>query len=294
MIDKVISPYQTAFIPGRNILEGVVILQEVMHEVRSSMSSGVFIKLDFEKTFGKVKWEFLEEVLYMKGFAEKWIQWLNKADRGGRVCIDLNGDRGEFFRSYKGLGQGDPLSPLLFNLVVNAPSGMLSRVCATGIINGLVPNLVEGGLSHLHYADDTVILLQYSPEILRNIRLILSSYEVMSGMKINYEKSEIFSIGINEELLLAANVFGCKIGSFLMKYLGMPVSSSKISKAQLGYVSDKIEKRLGMWQCEYLSSGGRSSLIDSCLSSVPLYTMGVYQLYEGNFQKIDAIRARFY
>ena len=74
----------------------------------------------------------------------------------------------------------------------------------------------------------------------------------------------------------------------------MPVSSAKISKAQLGYVSDKIENRLGTWQCEYLSSGGRSSLIDSCLSSVPLYTMGVYQLYEGNFQKVDAIRARFY
>jgi len=104
-----------------------------------------------------------------------------------------------------------------------------------------------------------------------------------------------FSIGFSEEeQCFAANAMGCKIGSFPMKYLGMPVSSSKISKAEMSYVSDKIEKKLGTWQCEYLSSGGRSSLIDSCLSSVPLYTMGVYQLYEGNFQKIDAIRARFY
>jgi hypothetical protein len=79
-----------------------------------------------------------------------------------------------------------------------------------------------------------------------------------------------------------------------MKYLGMPVSSMKISKAQLSYVSDKTEKRLGTWQCEYLSSGGKSILIDSCLSSIPMYTMGVYQLYEGNFQRLDSIRARFY
>ena len=251
--------------------------------------------LVYLKAYDKVKWEFLEEVLYRKGFAEKWIQWINESVRCGRVCIDLNGDKGEFFRSYKGLRQGDPLSPLLFNLVADALSEMLSRACATGIINGLVPNLVEGGLSHLQYADDTVILLQYSPEILRNIRLILSSYEVMSGMKINYEKSEIFSIGLDEEeILLATNILGCKVGSLPMRYLGMPVSSAKISKTQLGYVSDKIEKRLGTWQCEYLSSEGRSSLIDSCLSSVPLYTMGVYQLYEGYFQKIDAIRERFY
>lgn len=63
MMDKIISPYQTAFILGRNILEGVVILQEVMHEVRSTKSSGVFLKLDFEKAYHKVNWDFLEEVL---------------------------------------------------------------------------------------------------------------------------------------------------------------------------------------------------------------------------------------
>jgi len=93
---------------------------------------------------------------------------------------------------------------------------------------------------------------------------------------------------------VAANALGCKIGSFPLKYLGMPVNGSQISKDQLSYVSDNTEKRLGTWQCEYLSSGGKSTLIDSCLSSIPMYTMGVYQLYEGNFQKLDSIRSRFY
>lgn len=74
----------------------------------------------------------------------------------------------------------------------------------------------------------------------------------------------------------------------------MPVSYHKITKAQLSYVSAKTEKRLGTWQCEYLSSGGKSTLIDSCLSSIPMYTMGVYQLYEGNYQALDTARSRFY
>jgi hypothetical protein len=85
----VVSPFQTTFIHGRNILEGVVILQEVMHELRSSKSSGVFVKLDFEKAYDKVNWNFLEEVLKRKGFADTWIQWINKAVRGGRICIDI-------------------------------------------------------------------------------------------------------------------------------------------------------------------------------------------------------------
>jgi hypothetical protein len=174
----------------------------------------------------------LEEVLNRKGFVETWIQWIGKAVRGGRVCIDLNGDRDAFFRSYKGLRQEDPLSPLLFNLVVDALSAMLSRACSAGVIQGLVPHLVNGGLSHLSYADDTVILLHYSPENLRNVRLILSCYEAMSGLKINFEKSEFFTLGLTkEEQCLAANSLGCKIRTFPMKYLGMPVSSSKISKA---------------------------------------------------------------
>jgi hypothetical protein len=111
VIGKVINPCQTAFIPKRNILEGVVILQEVLHELRCKKISRVIIKLDFEKAYDKVDWNFLEEVMGRKGFAELWIEWINKAVRGGRVCIDINGVRGEYFRSFKGLRQGDPPVP---------------------------------------------------------------------------------------------------------------------------------------------------------------------------------------
>lgn len=169
----------------------------------------------------------------------------------------MNGERGEFFRSFKGLRQGDPLSPILFNLVADALPAMLTRASNAGIIQGLAPNLIDGGITHLQYADDTVLLLQFSPGNLRNVRLILSCYEAMSGMKINFEKSEIFTVGLSEpDQKLAAATLGCKIGVFPMKYLGMPVSINKISKLQLSYVSTKTEKRLGTWHCDYLSSGG--------------------------------------
>jgi hypothetical protein len=149
VIGRVVSQFQTAYIPGRNILEGVVILQEVLHELRVTKASRVIIKLDFEKTYDKVNWNFLEEVLLRKGFSEQFIQWINKVVRGGRVCIDLNGERGEYFRSYKGLRQSAPLSPLLFNLVADALSAMLSRASSSaGAAKRLIPHLYEGGLTH--------------------------------------------------------------------------------------------------------------------------------------------------
>ena len=66
---KVIRPTQSAFMPGRNILEGVVILHETIHELHSKKMDGVLFKIDFEKAYDKVKWSFLQQSLRMKGFA---------------------------------------------------------------------------------------------------------------------------------------------------------------------------------------------------------------------------------
>jgi mannosylglycoprotein endo-beta-mannosidase len=92
----------------------------VLHELRSTKSAGVILKLDFKKAYDMVSWAFLEEVLHRKGFDAKWIYCINRAVKGGRVCIDINGERGEYFRTFKGLRQGDPLSLLLFNIVADA------------------------------------------------------------------------------------------------------------------------------------------------------------------------------
>jgi len=93
--------------------------------------------------------------------------------------------------------------------VADALSTMLTRASNAGAIQGLVPHLVDGSLTHLQYADDTVILLNFSLENLKTARLILSCYEAMSGMQINFEKSEVFTVGpTDEEQLLAANMLG--------------------------------------------------------------------------------------
>jgi hypothetical protein len=70
--DKLVSRSQTAFLPGRNILEGVVMLNETIHEIHRKRMSGVILKLDFEKVYDKVNWEFLQQTLQINGFSQKW------------------------------------------------------------------------------------------------------------------------------------------------------------------------------------------------------------------------------
>lgn len=149
VINKVVNETQTAFIPKRYILDGVVVLHEVLHELRVKKKVGIILKLDFEKAYEKVNWNFLQEVLRLKNCDLKWREWVTCAVQGGRVAVNLNGELGQYFKSFKGLRQGDPLSPFPFNLVADALSELLTKARDRGVISSLVPELVEGGLTHL-------------------------------------------------------------------------------------------------------------------------------------------------
>ena len=70
---KVISPMQTAFLPGRNIMERIVVLHETIHELHRKKKNGVIFKFDFEKAYDKFKWSFIQQTLKMKGFSQKWL-----------------------------------------------------------------------------------------------------------------------------------------------------------------------------------------------------------------------------
>jgi hypothetical protein len=117
----------------------------------------------------------------------------------------------------------------------------------------------------------------------------------MSGLKINYEKSEVFALGCSEEEgQRIAEMLNCNIGRFLMKYLGVTVDNKHMTIYDLSYIYQKVEKRVPTWQSVGLSSGGKMILIESCLSSIPLYSMGIYLLQEEIHQKMDTTRANFF
>jgi mannosylglycoprotein endo-beta-mannosidase len=142
---RTISPTQSAFIRGRHIHEGILALQEIIHETKSKKLRGVFLKLDFEKAYDRVSWAFLREVLLRKGFEPGWVHRAIGLVSGGQTAITVNGEVGNFFRNGRGVRQGDPLSPLLFDFVVEALASILDRAREAGHISGLIPHLIPGG-----------------------------------------------------------------------------------------------------------------------------------------------------
>jgi hypothetical protein len=154
---KVIRPTQTAFMPGHHILEGVVVLHETIHELHRKNMDGVLFKIDFEEAYDKVKWSFLQQTLRMKGFAPEWCELIMQFFLGGSVGIKVNNDTGHYFQTRKRLRQGDPLLPMLFNVVADMLAILIARAKEDGQVGGLIPHLVDGGVSILQYADDTIL-----------------------------------------------------------------------------------------------------------------------------------------
>jgi hypothetical protein len=79
------------------------------------------------------------------GFPNKWIEWVMSTVREGRVCINVNGERSAYFKTYRGLRQGDPLYPLLFNIVADALGVLLQTTISKGHLSRVLTDLIPGG-----------------------------------------------------------------------------------------------------------------------------------------------------
>ncbi|WVZ53334.1 hypothetical protein U9M48_004295 [Paspalum notatum var. saurae] len=276
---KIIRPSQTAFLPGRNIMEGAVVLHETLHELHKKNLNGVIFKIDFEKAYDKVRWDFLQQTLRMKGFSATWCNWIRSFVQGGNMAVNVNGQSGSYFQTRKGLRQGDPLSPILFNIVADMLAIIINRVKNEGQVNGAIPHLVDDGLSILQYAEDTVIFLDHDLEKAKNMKILLCVFEKLSAQECEKAYSELF---------------GCKSRSFPFRYLGLPMHYRKLRNSDWRHVEERFEKRLIGWKGKMLSVGGRLVLINSVLSSLPMFMLSVFAIPKGVLRKLEYLRSRFF
>jgi hypothetical protein len=192
-----------------------------VHSIHKNVDQGVILKLDYEKAYDRVSWDFLFEVLQSRGFSEKWISWIKQLVIGGSVGIMVNGEDSPYFKPGKGLRQGDPISPLLFNLVGDVLTKMLDKAARSGLVKGMLHDFREGGILSLQYADDTILFFSSDISHLTNLKHILLWYEQISGMRINFHKSEFIPMNLDDELVhVVTHIFSCPIGKFPIKYLG--------------------------------------------------------------------------
>jgi hypothetical protein len=208
----------------------------------------------------------------------------------------INGVPVGFFGSSRGVRQGDPLSPFLFVLVMEAFSRMLGAFTERGLISGFSvgPSGPDrGNVSHLLFADDTLVFCGANASQIRHLGALLVCFEAAAGLKVNLSKSALVPVGDVENVGQLAGLLGCGYGVVPLKYLGLPLGASFKLKSMWAGLEDMMVRRLAPWKRLYLSKEGRVTLIKSTLSNMPTYMLSLFPIPADVAKHIEKIQRDF-
>jgi hypothetical protein len=294
VMNSVISKAQSAFLKGRHLEDGVLVVNEVVEVARLRKRECLILKVDFEKAYDSVEWNFLEYMLRRMGFMGKWIAWMKACVFGGSMSILVNGSPTEEIDIKRGLKQGDPLAPFLFLVVAEGFSGLMDNAVNRNLFKGF--EVKRGGtvISHLQYADGTLCIGEASVENLWTLKALLRGFEMVSGLKVNFYKSCLIGVNVSPDFLRMASTFlNSKVGSIPFMYLGLPVGANARKLSTWEPVLKQISAKLNSWGNKYISLGGRIVLLNSVLNSIPIFYLSFFKMPVKVVKKMEGIQRRF-
>ena len=230
------------------------------------------------------------------GFGVKWLRWVWWCISTAKFSVMVNGSPAGFFSSSKGLRQGDPLSPYLFVMGMEVLSILIRRAMEGGFISGCKIQRNRGRavhIAHLLFADDTIVFCEAKKEYLTNLSWILFWFEAASGLKINLAKSEVIPVGEVQRIEELAVELGCRVGKLPSIYLGLPLGVP--NKATYGWdgIEERTRRRLALWKSQYISKGGRITLIKSTMGSMPVYQMSLFRMPMSVARRLEKLQRDF-
>jgi len=223
VIGSVVSGSQSAFVKGHQILDGILVANEIVDAARKSKKELLLSKVDFEKAYVSIDLDYLDDVMVKMGFLTLWRKWMKECTGMASTLVLVNGSPTDEFYLGRGLRQGDPLSPFLFLLVTEGFHVLVKSLSENNFFSGYkMGGNIPVVVSHLQFADDTLILGEKSWANMRAMRVVLLLFQPMSGL--NFSQSQLVGVNVYVSWLSeAALVMNCKVGYVPFVYLILPI-----------------------------------------------------------------------
>ncbi|XP_031116020.1 uncharacterized protein LOC116019789 [Ipomoea triloba] len=299
LLGEVISDSQSAFIPDRLITDNIMIAAEVGHFLNRKHGGLVgwgALKIDMAKAYDRMEWSFLRQMLLALGFAVEWVNLVMLCVTTVSYNFLVNGSPIGQVIPTRGIRQGDPLSPYLFIICAEGLSLLLQQAEARGSIHGCRVARGSPPISHLFFADDSLLFFKANAQEAGVIKQCLVDYESMSGQVVNFHKSSVCfsrntSVVAREEV---ATVLGVVQAPNFGKYLGLLSFIGREKRAVFSYIEDKIKHRIGSWSKRLLLQAGKEVLLKSVAQSMPTFSMSVFLLPESVCLSIERTMNRYW
>ena len=162
VMPDIIDERQSTFISGRHLLHNVLIVNEVVEEAKRHQKPCLVFKVDYERAYDSVSWAFLSDMMKRLGFCNKWICWIEGCLKSASISVLVNGSPTNEFLPQRGLREGDPLAPLLFNIVAEGLTGLMREALDKGIYSSFLVGKNNTPANILQYADDTIFWGSYN------------------------------------------------------------------------------------------------------------------------------------
>ncbi|XP_071926190.1 uncharacterized protein [Coffea arabica] len=296
ILPRLISLQQSGFVKGRKIVDNFLLAQEMVTDIgKPSRGGNVVVKLDMMKTYDRVSWCFLLQVMRRFGFSETWIDVIWRLVSNVWFSVLINGTPQGFFRSTRGLRQGDPLSPALFVLGAEALSRALNALAEQRQFQPFKVPIGCPVITHLAFADDMVIFTGGLKSSLCLVVRVLEDYCEVSGQKINKQKSAflVHPRISPHRCSIIRQLTGFQKRSFPIRYLGCPLYTGRRKKEYFGEISKAIVSRILSWKQRILSPGGKVVLLKHILSSLPIHLLAAASPPKGVLREIEREMAAF-
>jgi hypothetical protein len=173
---------------------------------------------------------------------------------------------------------------------------LITKAQTPSTINGIAIAQNAPKVSHLFFADDSIIFCKAKKEEAIHLKAIFDEYQRISGQQINMAKSEMtFSPNIQQAIKDEfKGVLPLSITNTILKYLGMPTQIGQSRRACFNFIMDKIKKKLKGWKERCLSFAGRSTLISVVIQAIPTYIMSCFLLPRSMCDKIESAMCNFW
>jgi ribonuclease HI len=297
LIPKLVSPFQTGFVPGRNIHENIVVASEMAHSMyRMKGRKGYFaVKVDLSKAYDKLSWEFIWRTLSEINIPQSMINVIMHSVTSVETNVKWHGARSDYFRPQRGIRQGDPISPYLFVLCMDKLSHLIMHEVDKNRWKTLRAGRHGPLVSHLMFADDLLLFGEATSCQMNCLLEVLNKFCGMSGQEVSYEKTSIlFSKNVDQatrNMLIQTSSF--RETGHLGKYLGVPVTGRAPRKADYQYIIDHVSSKLANWKADQLSFAGRITLAKSVMEAIPIYPMMTNCIPKGCLEEIQRLQRNF-